>query len=267
MHDYDNYLCSALYPRHLRHVHLGIRAFNLELAMVRDTVSNPIIGKMRMQFWRDAIDNVFKGQPPRQPIAQVLFFSLSQCKLSPLFFKRIIDERAANLDDPPFMSVHDLETYTENTVSCLLYLHLESLSVKTIQADHAASHIGKAIGIVTTLRAFPYLVSKRRMLLPADILAKHKISQEEIFRSGPVARLEDAVFELATIAHDHLLTARTFLSEVPKQAMPALLSVTSSELYLKSLETHNFNVFEPKLARREWKLPFRMWWNYRQSRF
>lgn len=26
-----------------------------ELAMVQDSVSNPMIGKMRMQFWRDAV--------------------------------------------------------------------------------------------------------------------------------------------------------------------------------------------------------------------
>ncbi|CAG8440960.1 4292_t:CDS:2 [Dentiscutata heterogama] len=266
-HDPENYLVSMFYPKHLQKVYYTIRAFNLELVMVRDSVSNPQIGKIRMQFWRDTIDNVFKGKPPQQPIAQALFNALETCRLSPLFFKRVIDEREANLDDLPYFSIKDLESYGENTASCLLYLHLESLNVKDMQADHAASHIGKAIGIVTILRAFPYLASKRRMLLPTELIAKHNISQEEIFRSGPVKGLDDVVFEIATLAHDHLLTARSFLPYIPGQALPALLSAVPCDLYLKRLEKYNFNVFEPKVNRKDWRLPIQLWLRYRKEEF
>ncbi|RHZ68935.1 hypothetical protein Glove_292g24 [Diversispora epigaea] len=92
-YDPENYLCSFFYPKPLQKVHLGMRAFNLELVMIRENVSNPQLGKVRIQFWRETIDNVFKGKPPHQPIAQVLANSLEICKLSPIFFKRILDER------------------------------------------------------------------------------------------------------------------------------------------------------------------------------
>lgn len=45
----------------------------------------------------------------------------------------------------------------------------ELVGVKDIHADHAASHIGKAQGIVTCLRATPYHGSRRRVFLPMDI--------------------------------------------------------------------------------------------------
>ncbi|CAG8449864.1 8681_t:CDS:2 [Ambispora leptoticha] len=267
-HDYENYLCSALYPKNLQYAYYAIRAFNVELAMVRGSVSSQLIGKMRMQFWRESIDSIFKGNPPHHPVALLLNSTLEHCKLSSLFFKRIINERDANLDDPPYMSIRDLESYGENTASCLLYLQLELLGIKNIQADHAASHIGKATGIVTILRAFPYLASKRRMYLPADTLAKFKISEEAIFREGPTVKgLEDAVFEVATTAHDHLLTARSFLPEIQREAMPVFLSSIACDSYLKRLEKYNFNVFEPKLSVRDWKLPFLIWWNYRSNKF
>ncbi|RIA87313.1 isoprenoid synthase domain-containing protein [Glomus cerebriforme] len=235
--------------------------------MIRESVSNPQFGKIRMEFWRETIDNIFKGNPPQQPIAQVLYNSLKMCQLPSLFFKRIIDERDAQLSDPPYITNKDLESYGENTASCLLYLHLKSLGVEDIQADHAASHIGKSIGIVTILKGFPYLVSKRRMLLPSVITAKYNISQEEIFRKGPVKGLDDAIFEIATLAHDHLLTARTFLQNIPNQALPALLSAVPCDSYLKRLEKYNFNIFEPKLAIRNWKLPFSLWYNYNKGTF
>jgi len=154
-----------------------------------------------------------------------------------------------------------LERYGENTSSCLLYLQLELLGVKDMQADHAASHIGKAIGITSVIRAFPHLTSKRRMMLPVDILAKYQISQEEVFRSGRVPKLEDALFGVATIANDHLITARSFLPNTDKRALPVLMSAVLCQNYLNRLEKYNFNVFEPRLGITDWQLPARLWWN------
>ena len=45
----------------------------------------------------------------------------------------------------------------------------EIIGIKDLHADHAASHIGKAQGIVTCLRATPYHGSRRRVFLPMDI--------------------------------------------------------------------------------------------------
>ena len=69
------------------------------------------------------------------------------------------------------------------------------------------------------------------MVIPAEITAKHGVNQQDVFRRGPGADgLEDAVFEFATIAHDHLITAREMLNGedmnglVPTAAMPIFLS-------------------------------------------
>ena len=51
---------------------------------------------------------------------------------------------------------------------------------------------------------------------------------ETIFRYGNNEQLADAVFEIATRANDHLLTARSFLNDkFPRQAIPAMLSIVS----------------------------------------
>ena len=103
--------------------------------------------------------------------------------------------------------------------------------------------MGVAQTITTLLRALPYHASQRRLVIPAEISAKHGVNQEAVFRSigggGTDAeengkRLEDAVFELATVANDHVLTAREMFKEdggrVPARAMPVFLSMVSSPL-------------------------------------
>ncbi|OZJ03951.1 hypothetical protein BZG36_02942 [Bifiguratus adelaidae] len=261
--DYDNYLCIPFYPSSVRNAQYAIRALNIELAGIRESVSNTIIGQMRMQFWRDTIDKVYKGTPPSQPIAIALAEALKTCSFSSMWIKRLIDEREANLQDPQYMTIKDLETYAENTASQVLYLQLESLGVRDVQADHAVSHIGKAIGITTLLRAMPFHASHRRMILPAEITAKYNVPQEEVFRTGHAGGLEDAVFEVATAAHDHMLTARSLVKSVPKEVMPVLLSAIPCDDYLKALEKAQFNSFDPKVQIRDWKLPYRLWRKFR----
>ncbi|KAL0083754.1 Squalene/phytoene synthase [Phycomyces blakesleeanus] len=262
--DYEAYLAVSFFPSHLRDTQLAIRAFNVEIASIRENVSNPTIGKMRMQFWKDTIDNVYKGKPPQQPIALALAESLKHTQLSSMWFKRIITERTTNLDDHQFMTIQDMETYSENTATSVLYLQLESLGLRDVQADHAISHMGKMMGITTFLRSFPFHLGQKRSVLPAQITAKYGISQEDLFRQGQVEGLEDAIFEVATAANDQLLTARSMLETVPQQAFPVLLAAVPYIKYLEKLEKANFNVFDPSLQRKDWKLPLSLWNAYRK---
>ncbi|KAI9020847.1 Squalene/phytoene synthase [Phycomyces nitens] len=220
---------------------------------------------MRMQFWKDTIDNVYKGKPPQQPIALALAEALKHTQLSSMWFKRIITERTSNLDDHQFMTIQDMETYSENTATSVLYLQLESLGLRDVQADHAISHMGKMMGITTFLRSFPFHLSQKRSVLPAQITAKHGISQEDLFRQGQVDGLEDAIFEVATAANDQLLTARSMLETVPRQAFPVLLAAVPYIKYLEKLEKVNFNVFDPSLQRKDWKLPLSLWNAHRKQ--
>lgn len=141
-----------------------------------------------MQFWRDSLDKIFTGSPSQQPVALALAYAIQEQELrdqqyrrsgsshgtemSPIWFKRIITEREQNLSDPQFMTLGQMETYCENTFGSLMYLQLESVGVKSLEADHAVSHLAKAIGIATMLRAFPFHMQQSRIIIPAEITAK-----------------------------------------------------------------------------------------------
>ncbi|KAI8080231.1 Squalene/phytoene synthase [Gilbertella persicaria] len=217
---------------------------------------------MRMEFWKDTINKIYAGNPPEQPIALAIAEALKTSKLSAMWMKRIISERSSNLDDHQFMTIKDMENYSENTQSSLLYLQLESLGVKDVNADHAISHIGKMIGITTFLRSLPFHVSQKRLVLPAEITAKYDIIQENVFR-GEIDGMEDAVYDVATAAYDQLLTARSILNQVPGDAFPALLSAVPHIKFLENLEKVNFNIFDVKLQKKDWKLPLTMYKAYK----
>ncbi|RKP37180.1 UPF0551 protein C8orf38-like protein, mitochondrial [Dimargaris cristalligena] len=258
--DYQGYLASLFFPQRVRPAVWALRALNVELASIRDTVTNETLGKMKFLYWKQALEQITKKtQSAQHPIAVLLAAAISSLGLNPIWLNRLVAEREKNLAHATYYSLDEVEQYAENTASALLYLQLECLGVKDVKADHLASHLGKAVGIATFLRATPANAKKRLVYLPQDILAKHKVSQESLFRGGRIEGLDDAVFEIATRAHDHILTAQSHIENAQLPYTTALLSTLPSIHYLRALEKANFDVFDPRLRHNNWRMPYYMW--------
>lgn len=72
--DYPAYLTHFAYDRALQPHFFALRAFHIELASLKDSVSNELVGRVRMQWWRDAIEGVYNVRrraytesPPEAP--------------------------------------------------------------------------------------------------------------------------------------------------------------------------------------------------------
>lgn len=108
-----------------------------------------------------------------------------------------------------FITTKQLEEYAEQSVSSLYFLLIELCGIKDLNIDHALSHLGKAQGITTLLRAIPYKGRSQTLNIPQETLIKHGVSQERIIRDKPNDKgVEECVFEIATIAHQHLEKVR-----------------------------------------------------------
>ncbi|KAL8692649.1 MAG: hypothetical protein Q9218_002382 [Villophora microphyllina] len=239
-YDHPSYILTTFLPPSLRPAHLAIRALNLELARIPDTSSTPPVLQMRYQFWRTTINSTFALSPVKQPVAVLLSSVLQRDPkpaLTPSRFLRLISTREKHSTNAPYPTLDSLEQYAENTYSTLLYLTLSALPLHSITADHIASHIGKAVGMVAILRGVPLLAfppppnyhsndpqnlgggQQRRqqgaVTLPLDIMAESGLREEDVLRYGAEASgLKDAVFKVATRASDHLITARQMLKNV-----------------------------------------------------
>nr|GAT60281.1 predicted protein [Mycena chlorophos] len=232
-----------------------IRSCVLELAMVQDTVSNATIGAMRMQFWRDALRDIFADKPPRHPIALALHQATKTADIPAYYLKRIVDARDAELRSAStFQTSGALEGHAESVSSSLLYLLLALKGLGGSETlAHAASHLGTAQTVATLLRGLPYHASRRQLPLPLDICARHGVKQEEVFRrGGDASGIDAAVYDVAVLANDHLLTARDMFKEsggkVPGLAMPVFLAAVPVASFLEQLERANFDVFDKSLA-------------------
>lgn len=68
------------------------------------------------------------------------------------YLAALVNARAKRLQMNSFSTLEELEKYADDTVSNVYFLILEGCGIKNVHADHAASHLGKAQGIVQQLR-------------------------------------------------------------------------------------------------------------------
>lgn len=189
-HDVDSYLAGRLLPQKYRGPYFAVRAFHVELALVKDqSRGNVMSGRMRLQFWRDSIEQVFSeslSSNPQTPVARALYCHRQEFSQSQRFFMKAIDaryslnclecSRSAKLSRKSFpicirqqelnIQQHDtlteLEDFAENTHSSILYILLNVFGATDEEMSYAASHVGVCSGIVTQLRGMAQLASQVR---------------------------------------------------------------------------------------------------------
>lgn len=159
------------------------------------------------------------------------------------------------MSDKGFLTISDLENYCEMSVAPVYCLTLQAMGVQDIHCDHVASHLGKCQGICNLIRGIPFNASKGRVYLPMELMSKHNLSQESVLHGEQKELLTEVVFELASIAHQHLELARSFSKKIPKRAWPAFLPAVAADVFLKSLQKSGFNILNPKHQLRNNWLP------------
>ncbi len=248
VHDDDRFLCALFAPEPARKGLLALYAFNLEIARIREIVSEPMPGRIRLQWWREAIAGIYAGTPPRHEVAAALSHAVERFRLTRAQFDRLIDGREFDLDDEPPPDLGALEAYAEATSATLNALALEVLGERGAAAHAAGRHVGIAWALVGHLRAAAFHARARRTFLPVESLQKQGLTPEDLFALKPSQALGRVAAEIAEAARRHLLEARKSRAEIPRQARPALLCGVLAEAYLGRIRRAGYNLFAPNLG-------------------
>ncbi|XP_016985321.1 NADH dehydrogenase (ubiquinone) complex I, assembly factor 6 homolog [Drosophila rhopaloa] len=272
-YDYENYLCTLLLPRELRRAAFALRAFNVEVSRsVSGHQIEPQIAKLRLKFWHDSIDKCFESDSKRsyvedQPVLRELKHTVGSRKLNKVYLRRLVTAR----ERPPnhgFETIRELEEYAEQTFSSLLLLLLEVGGVRDLQVDHAASHLGKAQGIATLLRAIPLTGRQQAVCVPLEVLVRHGVSQERIIRGRSDDKgVEECIFEVASAANNHLKLARQQHEQMSPQVRKIFLSAVATDAYLERLRRANFLLTHKSCVGRDSMLPARLFWKSLLNRY
>lgn len=250
--DADRYATTLFAPSDDRDGLTALYAFNAEIAKTRDVVTQPLVGAMRLQWWRESIEGLAAGNVRRHPVVLVLAALRHRRALDSGLFEKLIAAREIDLEEAAPATLEALEAYCRETSSPLVQLAVQALGEGGDAAMLAADEIGVAWALTGTLRATAFHAARNRSLLPADILGGAILSA----KSDTDPRVREAVRGVAERAQQHLESARRLRARVPKRAVPALLPATLAAGHLRMLRRADWNVFDRRVAA---PLPSRTW--------
>ena len=244
--DRDRYLTVVAAPQQAAADLAVLYAFNLEIALVRDSVSETMLGRIRLQWWREAVAELYESRPRRHAVLESLAALRARTPLNRAYFERMIDARESELDEAVPADLAALESYADATAGDLLRLAAEAAGLDPASGDLAPliRHIGIGFGLTGIARATLYLAGRRRTMLPETLQQKHGISLDLLYELKPQPGLNAAIAELAAAARDHLDQAKRFTA--PKPLLPALRIGTLALAQLARLQARNHDLFDPR---------------------
>jgi phytoene synthase len=222
-YDHDRYLTGLFAPEGLRPHLWALYAFNAELARVRETVSEPATGEIRLQGWRDAVTEMADGgQAPRQPVAEALAEGLRAGRLAPADLERMIDARTPELyDDIPkdWAAFEARHAAIDGQVTAMAARLLGAPDAEV----EAARAVGRAWGMVTTLRQSSHYAAMNRVRLPEDRMTALGVTLRQLYQPGGSAGQKALLGEIAAAARRGLDTARAMMAGMAPVARSPLL--------------------------------------------
>jgi phytoene/squalene synthetase len=177
--DRDRYIADLFAPEPARRHLFALHAFSVEVARVRDVVRDPALGEIRLQWWRDAIE---QGDGGGNPIATALTATMARFALPKGAFDRLIDARLFDLYDDPMPTLNDLEGYAGDTSSALFHLAAMVLAGgRDPGTAIGAGHAGVAYALTGLLRALPRHAARRQCYFPESMIVSRSVDKEAMF--------------------------------------------------------------------------------------
>jgi phytoene synthase len=249
-HDFGRYAATLFLPAVQRRALLSLYAFNVEISRVREQVSQPLPGEMRLQWWTDMLQGTGHGGVEGNPVAAELLLTVQQFRLPIEPLLRLIEEHQFDLYNDPMPSMAALEGYVTDTSSALLLLGARTAGLPSEAIEHLARHAGLAQGMAQVIAALPLDAARRQLFLPLQLLEQHGSRIEEVFSGKQTPNIRAAIDQLIGEARNHVATAFDLLAHVPPQVRPIFLPLALARRDLERMSRVDVDPFVPQALSR-----------------
>jgi phytoene synthase len=264
-HERDRYLSALLAPRGVREDLIALAAFAGEIARIAAVVHEPMAGEIRLQWWRDALEALERGEKSGHPVADAVGAARMRHRLPKGLLHGIIDAHTIGLYEERLADDPALRSFLAKTEGAMFTLGLRILGRSDATAQEAADAAGRAYGLARVLVELPALWAQGRTLLPESRLQAAGLSPAEVKAGVAAARLWPVVRDLAEEARRQLGRAREGWRRLIVEERAGLLPLALVEPYLRALERRGRDLLRDPTdilpLRRVWQL----WWAWRSG--
>lgn len=252
--DRDAWLASLFWPEAARpHVH-ALLAFSLEITRVREAVTQPTLGEIRLQWWRDVL---VEHNASGNPIAQALLATSATFNLDKDRLLALIEAHSFDLYDDPMPSETGLENYLRDTSGTVLDAIARVLSPGRV-VPPCVEAAARAWGLTNLLRNLPYQIMRGQLFIPLDLLERLKLPPETVLAHRNSPGLGLVLQTLRARVRMHLHAMQDGLDH-GGPAVAACLPAFLCKPYLRAMERPMLNPFETPIELPQWRRQWVLW--------
>jgi 15-cis-phytoene synthase len=243
----DRYWSALLTPKARRADLLAIAAFSAEMRRIPMLIKEPMMGEIRLQWWRDSIDSgtTGLGTTGLGAVADALTAAVRRHDLPRPLVHAMTEARAFDLYDDPMAdeaSFHGYLTKTEGVPFAL------ALQIVGAQAPPALSdHAGRAYGIARVLVDLPVWLAKGRLPLPATYLTEAGADADDMKRGAITPGVSRLFDRLITGLKADATAAATMARHLPRGQRVALHPIATIPTYLRAFHTARQGPFRSQI--------------------
>lgn len=243
-HDYDRFLITLFAKSDVREDLYSLYAFNHEVAKIREAVSEPMLGEIRLQWWRESIEGIAKGNPRNHEVVLPLNAAFHRHGLTADMFMKVIDARAADIYDENPATLNDFESYLGSTSGNLMEIAASMLGERDEHVLSLTHDLGLVWGLIGTLRALRYQISLNKLSLPQDLLDEYGVSRRDIFSMEATDGIRAMVGALCQNAEHYLQQIADEKSALSKDVRSLFLLTALSRSYLNMIKKAGYDPFK-----------------------
>lgn len=156
--DPDRCRAALLADADVREKLMLLYAFHYELSKVPNVTSEPMLGAIRYQWWREAVGEWYgDASVRRHEITTPMAALVAETGLRRFWFDQLIDGRERDLDPRPFADMAEAELYAAQTSGQLAQI---AARLCGSQDTDLAKQLGKIWGMCGLVRAYRFYADK-----------------------------------------------------------------------------------------------------------
>ena len=233
--DPDRYFSALFAPAPQRPFLFALYAFNAEVSRIAETMREPMLGAIKLEWWRETAESAAKGSPRNHDVARGLAVLFAERGVALAGLEAIITARAFDSSAERFADFAAMELHVDATSGAVMRLAVRILGGDPVPGiEQLVREAGLAYGLAGLVRALPFHNNRHKLYLPLDLLSALHVTPEEFFhleKGDP--RLTAAMRQVGLRARDHFFAARR--APKPRAALAAILPAALVPVYLRKM--------------------------------
>lgn len=213
----DRYLAATLAPRTIRGPLAAIAAFAAEIGRIPSSVSEPMLGSVRLQWWRDALAKACQsgGQRTGHPVADAFAATAVRYGIDAGWIEAVLEAREFDLSGGLQSDDRGWQAYLDATEGHVFRMAFAVAGLDRKAGDALSLQAGCAYGLARALARLPMLLHNGGLPLPSDRLKAAGVATDAL-ADVPVTLATRA--GVASVVRDLQRVARTSLEQLRDQA-------------------------------------------------